>query len=107
MRRRPPRSTRTDTLFPSTTLFRSCGWQKSAAAGQVADAVAARAAAQPCIAGGVRRADKPVAAAAAADAAEVHQHAAWCGDDDDAGRQAAASGLENADRKSTRLNSSH
>src|SRR3546814_6642965 len=25
MRRRPPRSTRTDTLFPSTTLFRSDG----------------------------------------------------------------------------------
>src|SRR3546814_7914532 len=24
MLRRPPRSTRTDTLFPSTTLFRSC-----------------------------------------------------------------------------------
>src|SRR3546814_18314143 len=28
MIRRPPRSTRTDTLFPYTTLFRSaCGWQ--------------------------------------------------------------------------------
>src|SRR3546814_10080688 len=28
MRRRPPRSTRTDTLFPYTTLFRSnTGWQ--------------------------------------------------------------------------------
>src|SRR3546814_4542611 len=25
MMRRPPRSTRTDTLFPYTTLFRSCG----------------------------------------------------------------------------------
>src|SRR3546814_20902457 len=25
MRRRPPRSTRTDTPFPYTTLFRSCG----------------------------------------------------------------------------------
>src|SRR3546814_3309227 len=25
MSRRPPRSTRTDTLFPYTTLFRSCG----------------------------------------------------------------------------------
>src|SRR3546814_5197123 len=24
--RRPPRSTRTDTLFPYTTLFRSAGW---------------------------------------------------------------------------------
>src|SRR3546814_19443255 len=26
MTRRPPRSTRTDTLFPYTTLFRSHGW---------------------------------------------------------------------------------
>src|SRR3546814_8313444 len=26
MIRRPPRSTRTDTLFPYTTLFRSCYW---------------------------------------------------------------------------------
>src|SRR3546814_9477518 len=26
MKRRPPRSTRTDTLFPYTTLFRSVGW---------------------------------------------------------------------------------
>src|SRR3546814_15496825 len=29
MRRRPPRSTRTDTLFPDTTLFRSTGKYKS------------------------------------------------------------------------------
>src|SRR3546814_6800208 len=28
MIRRPPRSTRTDTLFPYTTLFRSLGYQK-------------------------------------------------------------------------------
>src|SRR3546814_5125911 len=28
MIRRPPRSTRTDTLFPYTTLFRSIGWYK-------------------------------------------------------------------------------
>src|SRR3546814_2413682 len=28
MIRRPPRSTRTDTLFPYTTLFRSLGWLK-------------------------------------------------------------------------------
>src|SRR3546814_5341297 len=27
MIRRPPRSTRTDTLFPYTTLFRSDGWR--------------------------------------------------------------------------------
>src|SRR3546814_14195186 len=29
MIRRPPRSTRTDTLFPYTTLFRSCGLAKT------------------------------------------------------------------------------
>src|SRR3546814_16043823 len=29
MIRRPPRSTRTDTLFPYTTLFRSRGWRRS------------------------------------------------------------------------------
>src|SRR3546814_11219967 len=28
MIRRPPRSTRTDTLFPYTTLFRSNGWRR-------------------------------------------------------------------------------
>src|SRR3546814_5710685 len=31
MIRRPPRSTRTDTLFPYTTLFRSCGGGESRA----------------------------------------------------------------------------
>src|SRR3546814_9425218 len=31
MRRRPPRSTRTDTLFPYTTLFRSCCGPKNRA----------------------------------------------------------------------------
>src|SRR3546814_3142209 len=36
MIRRPPRSTRTDTLFPYTTLFRSvghAGWSRSGASG--------------------------------------------------------------------------
>src|SRR3546814_16715796 len=37
MRRRPPRSTRTDTLFPYTTLFRSdYGWDVDYAFGSVA-----------------------------------------------------------------------
>src|SRR3546814_4431513 len=31
MRRRPPRSTRTDTLFPNTTLFRSAGFPSPSA----------------------------------------------------------------------------
>src|SRR3546814_3547900 len=29
MIRRPPRSTRTDTLFPDTTLFRSISWRRA------------------------------------------------------------------------------
>src|SRR3546814_15194972 len=33
MIRRPPRSTRTDTLFPSTTLFRSWPWRGQGQAG--------------------------------------------------------------------------
>src|SRR3546814_9766742 len=40
MIRRPPRSTRTDTLFPYTTLFRTAG--KAYAAGGAADARADR-----------------------------------------------------------------
>src|SRR3546814_4387623 len=45
MIRRPPRSTRTDTLFPSTTLFRSATDQLSASGGigRKSDAVPARA----------------------------------------------------------------
>src|SRR3546814_15677341 len=34
MIRRPPRSTRTDTLFPYTTLFRSCGGKDWRSLGQ-------------------------------------------------------------------------
>src|SRR3546814_18307178 len=44
MRRRPPRSTRTDTLFPYTTLFRSAK-QRDTALASTADAESARQAA--------------------------------------------------------------
>src|SRR3546814_7970773 len=40
MRRRPPRSTRTDTLFPYTTLFRSIGRDHLAAAHEECDVAA-------------------------------------------------------------------
>src|SRR3546814_2412556 len=43
MTRRPPRSTRTDTLFPYTTLFRS-----KAAAGRTSELQAARAGRSAC-----------------------------------------------------------
>src|SRR3546814_2536900 len=35
--RRPPRSTRTDTLFPYTTLFRSDRWRRGGGAGSSVD----------------------------------------------------------------------
>src|SRR3546814_16729546 len=52
MRRRPPRSTRTDTLLPHTTLFRSAGRPPD-------DAVLARRRARPPRAGARRRALRP------------------------------------------------
>src|SRR3546814_12547559 len=48
MIRRPPRSTRTDTLFPYTTLFRSVGLYWAQPAGQ-----GARAAERPAMPGGL------------------------------------------------------
>src|SRR3546814_20611048 len=40
MIRRPPRSTRTDTLFPYTTLFRSVDWEVLPFAIEIDDALA-------------------------------------------------------------------
>src|SRR3546814_11169269 len=90
MIRRPPRSTRTDTLFPYTTLFRSCGFvpRRSVDGGVVAPS---------------RRVDA---------ATDLH------GDTRRAGRESAGTALLDRaiallwpalapDRKSTRLNSSH
>src|SRR3546814_8430151 len=48
MLRRPPRSTRTDTLFPYTTLFRS-HWDIEALRGHVLDGLRATFAADPLI----------------------------------------------------------
>src|SRR3546814_19821087 len=42
MIRRPPRSTRTDTLFPYTTLFRSVGVELVADAGKALERIAAK-----------------------------------------------------------------
>src|SRR3546814_14724157 len=80
MIRRPPRSTRTDTLFPYTTLFRS------ADADIVADTVESRLLQlRPDVV--EHRADDPVGQARR----EEHRHEP----------------AERGDRKSTRLNSSH
>src|SRR3546814_17410749 len=74
--RRPPRSTRTDTLFPYTTLVRSNRWPIAEQLDAVADF-------------GVGEYVHPVI-----------RHAKATQDADRLGREAA-------DRKSTRLNSSH
>src|SRR3546814_12712851 len=102
MIRRPPRSTRTDTLFPYTTLFRSEG----AAQFGERDQIAARAPHRSRIA--------PAAEADPALVAAVRVHhiellparaIAFEHDPGAVGRIAAA-GID-PDRKSTRLNSSH
>src|SRR3546814_2884957 len=54
MIRRPPRSTRTDTLFPYTTLFRSNGNDRRIDAGQPDFRICPRHAARPNIGGGAR-----------------------------------------------------
>src|SRR3546814_16836873 len=84
MFRRPPRSTRTDTLFPYTTLFRSLHPDRAEdlAPGR-ADATQQRE-----VLGPLREEDRE-----------------GVGDDQDRGEQGDPG--EEQDRKSTRLNSSH
>src|SRR3546814_14747484 len=97
MIRRPPRSTRTDPLFPYTTLFRSDGAAAQAGLGKIA-------AARGDWAGAVHAYERAVAAAPL--------HFAYRNDLGYALLQTgavdrAAFVLRQADRKSTRLNSSH
>src|SRR3546814_11801754 len=97
MIRRPPRSTRTDTLFPYTTLFRSKGREKDAAMAAFADGPVDLLVATTVIEVGV---DVPAATVMVIEHAErfglaqLHQLR---------GRIGRGTG----DRKSTRLNSSH
>src|SRR3546814_13200009 len=99
MIRRPPRSTRTDTLFPYTTLFRSPdlrdrgGCEGQSAVPAILSAVAA---VHDAAAGGA--VDR---APAAGEAAGAEQPLAAPGRGGGARRALAR------DRKSTRLNSSH
>src|SRR3546814_608614 len=55
MMRRPPRSTRTDTLFPYTTLFRSigCGYPEGATGHNIGRQTVLRAQLPLAVAGGV------------------------------------------------------
>src|SRR3546814_12933599 len=98
MRRRPPRSTRTDTLFPYTTLFRSPDTQ--ARLNEELDDVR-RNAANALGNGQLERAQEGYRLLA-----DAGQQA-----DADAGLQRVAAAwahrAETLDRKSTRLNSSH
>src|SRR3546814_19182419 len=96
MRRRPPRSTRTDTLFPYTTLFRSLDLHAFLGLDRLVQAVGP--------------------------AAAVHHAAGEFVDDDDLavlddiigvelehhdGLERLVDVMDDLDRKSTRLNSSH
>src|SRR3546814_18691151 len=105
MKRRPPRSTRTDTLFPYTTLFRSgkffdcCRLSRDEALGEPALDHALHDAAHATLAHGgdaavpdLRRADP---------GGRIAQHEMT-----EAGRRMHAE-PHAGDRKSTRLNSSH
>src|SRR3546814_14192493 len=90
MLRRPPRATRTDTLFPYTTLFRS----------DVAD---------PQVAGHAIEREAPrIAQPREADLrAGARGLAEWVVGRDGVGQVAVGPVDVDADRKSTRLNSSH
>src|SRR3546814_14190023 len=88
MIRRPPRSTRPDTLFPYTTLFRSCR-----ADGAGADRGA------PCAAAGNGRADGEEGGEAEEQGKTAGHEGSVLG--------CGNNGAGGPDRKSTRLNSSH
>src|SRR3546814_20466719 len=97
MIRRPPRSTRTDTLFPYTTLFRSVGVERLLAFQRGAERAQAGAAVE----------DQQMRTAthlqAGGVAAIAHEFGARAGD----AAADAPETHEEVDRKSTRLNSSH
>src|SRR3546814_16507879 len=90
MLRRPPRSTRTDTLFPYTTLFRST----KISTGKTAQASAKKVAATTC--------EKTTELAVNKGVVQASQKAGQ-----EVAKKKIANKLDLEDRKSTRLNSSH
>src|SRR3546814_5753302 len=102
MIRRPPRSTRTDTLFPYTTLFRAAcrvGAHCARAVGKAVDAarrrllvIVHRPEPEPAL-----RVDDRI----------VEAVVGLVGFGIEPGREGRRRGIEPVDRKSTRLNSSH
>src|SRR3546814_5782057 len=114
MIRRPPRSTRTDTLFPYTTLFRSSAPRISGAATSKRGVELTPAPRPPRRALDLRLAEeRPVLGSDQQGAFEGVGLAAGQTDLDGVGRVvagvdlAAVDGDQRVDRKSTRLNSSH
>src|SRR3546814_15891770 len=87
MLRRPPRSTRTDTLFPYTTLFRSLGYPSPFAA--------------------PRSEGHGWSISDESDVELASQHRLHLRRTGDEGNNVAFEAVLLADRKSTRLNSSH
>src|SRR3546814_18050852 len=107
MIRRPPRSTRTDTLFPYTTLFRSHGTRQGVARDvmNVGEVGAGRPARGRAVAAHVACA---VPAAGAYRAGSVdRRHARAVGGGAGHGGFSLERSAPVEDRKSTRLNSSH
>src|SRR3546814_1983516 len=107
MIRRPPRSTRTDTLFPYTTLFRSvldpyvltCEWVGPTC--DIADGINARSTGpKKCIHSNTAFDDE---------AGLLRKRQCWSNADADDHKICVDlfAACENEDRKSTRLNSSH
>src|SRR3546814_10035520 len=114
MIRRPPRSTRTDTLFPYTTLFRSILALQPENTGALEgreDALGEllQQARAQLRAGDLAEATAAIAAARRFDAGHVDlpDTQARLNEELDDVRRNAANALGNGDRKSTRLNSSH
>src|SRR3546814_2389805 len=115
MIRRPPRSTRTDTLFPYTTLFRSVGYRSR----EFGHLGIFRGALHPSAADGTAIVDRHiveqppsrlhVSSFGVGDGADTNQTEKYCQDGHSAAdqRRRAMAGGRNGDRKSTRLNSSH
>src|SRR3546814_9669971 len=112
MIRRPPRSTRTDTLFPYTTLFRSQGWP--AGVGRCGQGTAGRLQGTGSVAG-VMDLDQQIGKTVlvgltwiAPDESQSHQQfgGSIAGFETE-GRETPLVQIECEDRKSTRLNSSH
>src|SRR3546814_13754106 len=95
MNRRPPRSTRTDTLFPYTTLFRS-GWETGKAMLVCIDKIT-------CV-----RMHKLIDAYWQEHIAQLNKELPNALDEqDDIWRRRQIDWMQETDRKSTRLNSSH